>query len=239
MAGRVSAMTGGARSESGTLSHAAARRLYDRFGHKQDWQRFYENPALDDLIAHCSFQDAAAVAELGCGTGHLAERLLTDYLVGTATYLAIDISSTMVGLCRRRLARFGDRVCVLLTDGNPRIDEGPESCDRFVSTYVLDLLSPADIEAVIAEAGRLLVPGGLLGLVGLTHGATFPARLVERVWVGVHRVRPSWVGGCRPLSVVRFLDRGWDIVHRAVVTRFAISSEVVVAAKPVEPAAWA
>ena len=40
--------------------------------------------------------------------------------------------------------------------------------DRFVLTYVLDLLSPKDIGPVFAEAHRVLAPGGLPGLVGLT-----------------------------------------------------------------------
>ena len=60
------------------------RAFYDRFGGKQDWQRFYEDPALRDLICHGSFDEAHAVVEFGCGTGRLAEHLLRDYLSDAA-----------------------------------------------------------------------------------------------------------------------------------------------------------
>jgi ubiquinone/menaquinone biosynthesis C-methylase UbiE len=219
------------------LSHDEARAFYDRFGSKQDWQRFYEEPAIIELIRHGSFAEARAVVEFGCGTGRLAELLLRNHLPDTTTYLALDVSSTMVSLSRDRLARFGSRVRVAQTAGSPRLGEPSESCDRFISTYVLDLLAADDITTLIAEAHRLLSCSGRIGFVGLTHGATPAARLVERLWVAVHRVRPSWVGGCRPVSLGEFVGSEWQVTHQAVVTSFAISSEVVVAQKVPQAAA--
>lgn len=40
------------------LSLSAAQAYYDRFGKTQDMQGFYEDPALDELIAHANLQDA-------------------------------------------------------------------------------------------------------------------------------------------------------------------------------------
>jgi tRNA G46 methylase TrmB len=54
------------------LSPEQARRIYDRIGRAQDWQRFYEDAATAELAAHASFGDARAVFELGCGTGRFA-----------------------------------------------------------------------------------------------------------------------------------------------------------------------
>jgi len=34
------------------LTHARAKQYYDHFGSKQDSQGFYEDRALDDLVAH-------------------------------------------------------------------------------------------------------------------------------------------------------------------------------------------
>ena len=211
------------------LSYQDARRFYDRFGSKQDWQRFYEDPAIQDLIASAAFPEATAVVEFGCGTGRLAETLLREHLPETATYLAVDLSATMVALTRQRLLPFGARVRVMQTSGSPCLPEAAASCDRFVSTYVLDLLSSEDIQQVLGAAHRLLRAGGQLGVVGLTHGATVPARLVERAWTWAHRWRPTSVGGCRPISVLQFITSEWQVMHRAVVTSFAISSEVVIA----------
>lgn len=213
------------------LSHEDAREFYDRFGSKQDWQRFYEDPAVRKLIASAAFPEASAVVEFGCGTGRVAEMLLRKHLPESAEYLAVDISATMVALAQQRLSLFGSRVRVVQTDGGPRLPQPAASCDRFISTYVLDLLSTDDIRRILEEAHRLLVPGGSLGVVGLTHGATIPARLVERAWTSAHRWRPTSVGGCRPISVVEFMGSHWQVVHRAIVTSYAISSEVVVARK--------
>ncbi len=214
------------------FSHEQARAFYDRFGSRQDWQRFYEDRAIADLIAQLSLQDAQAVFEFGCGTGRLAEILLQRELPSTAHYVGVDVSATMVALARKRLPRFAPRARVLQTGGETTLDWAPGSFDRFLSTYVLDLLSTDDIQTLIREAHRILAPDGLLGLVSLTHGGSALARLVERLWLGAHRWRPTLVGGCRPISLHTYL-RGpqWRIQHRRELTQLAISSEVVVAEK--------
>lgn len=92
------------------LSREEIRRFYDRFGSRQDLQRFYETPALeDDLIDHCPWEDARSVLEFGCGTGALAERLLAGHLPGNTRYVGVDISETMCQIARRRLEPFGSR----------------------------------------------------------------------------------------------------------------------------------
>ena len=212
------------------LTHAQARACYDRIGAWQDTQRFYEGPAVREMVRHAGFEDAGSVLEFGCGTGRLAESLLDGRLGPNAGYVGVDVSPTMVGLARARLSRFGDRARVLLSDGSPQLPFETASFDRFLSAYVLDLLSPSDIRSVLGEAHRVLSEGGRLALVGLTHGATRPARVVEAVWNRIHAWRPALVGGCRPLDLRSLVSgESWIVRHEAVVTAFAISSEVVVA----------
>jgi ubiquinone/menaquinone biosynthesis C-methylase UbiE len=214
-----------------TLTIEQARAFYDRMGRGQDAQYIFEDRAIETMIAHADFPSARAVLEFGCGTGRIAERLLNDFMPPDARYLGIDISTTMVTLARDRLERFGARAEVRLSDGSPAIDTGDDSFDRFVTTSVLDLMSRDQISAVIAEAYRVLEPEGLLGLVSLTHGFTAVSRFVSRIWSRVHRMRPSLVGGCRPIELTEFLDdHDWRIVHRAMVSALGFPSEVVVAA---------
>jgi hypothetical protein len=71
------------------LTRKQVRSFYNRFGKKQDWQRFYEGPAVQDLLAHGAFEKAHAVFELGSGTGWFAEHLLERYLPESATYLCL------------------------------------------------------------------------------------------------------------------------------------------------------
>lgn len=214
------------------LSREELRAFYDRFGVRQDWQRFYEGPAVRDLLENGRFKVAGSVFELGCGTGAFANQLLADYLPPGATYLGVDISSTMVELARKRLARFKNRAEVRLTDGSLRYELPDESFDRFVSNYVLDLLPPRDIGEALIEAHRLIRSKGRLCLLSLTHGPTWPSRFLTGAWDRVHRLRPGLVGGCRPVELLEFV-RGdlWRIDYQNVVIAFGIASEVVIATK--------
>jgi ubiquinone/menaquinone biosynthesis C-methylase UbiE len=207
-----------------------ARRFYDRLGARQDTQGFYENPALDALIEHADFQHTQAVFEFGCGTGALARRLFETVLPGDARYVGLDLSETMVGLATKRLETWRDRAEVRLSDGSPTLPVPDGAFDRFVATYVFDLLGPGSKAQVLAEGLRILRPGGLLCTVALTHGTTPVSRLVSRLWDGICWRWPRLVGGCRPIRLEDDLEpERWEIRHREAVASYGISSEVLVA----------
>ena len=217
------------------LTHEQAQAFYNRMGAKQDWQAFFEAKATHDLIMHASFETAQAVFEFGCGTGSFAERLLTTHLSPETRYVAVDSSPTMIRLAQARLVRFGSRVEVQQTDGSLQFDALSGVYDRFVSTYVADLLSAADIVEVLSEAHRLLRPEGLLCLVSLTPGPTWLSRLVTGLWTGIHRLTPSLVGGCRPLELRTLLQaHPFHLEYAHVVTAFGIPSEIIVAKRQPE-----
>ncbi len=218
--------------EGRVLTHEQAQAFYDWMGKKQDWQAFYEARATRDLIAHAAFESAQAVFEFGCGTGALAERLLTTHLPPEARYVAVDSSTTMIRLTKARLACFGSRVTVEQTNGVLQFEATSGSCDRFVSTYVADLLSASDITALLAEAHCLLMPEGRLCLVSLAHGATKVPRLLTGLWTYVHAHWPALVGGRRPLDLHTWLPTlSWQITYGNVVTTFGIPSEVLIATR--------
>lgn len=217
-----------------TLDHAQARSFYDRLGARQDSQGFYEDRATRHVTLHGDFPRARRVLEFGCGTGRFAETLLDAHLPPDARYEGLDLSGTMVGLARERLARFGDRARVEQTDGSPAIARPDASFDRFVSNYVLDLLSEADIERVVSEAWRLLEPGGRLCLVSLTQGVTPLSRLVMAGWRRLQALSPKLVGGCRPVRLPDFVrEPAWKIEYHEVVVAFGIPSEVLIASRSV------
>jgi ubiquinone/menaquinone biosynthesis C-methylase UbiE len=212
------------------LTPSQARAFYDRFGKKQDWQFFYEDRAIDDLVAHAAFERAQSLFELGPGTGRLAERLLSEHLPASASYLGMDISGTMVGLATRRLSRYADRAKVIQSDGTMRFPLADRCVDRVVSTYVLDLLGEPDIRAFMAEAHRVLTPGGKLCLVSLTRGASAGSRLVIALWSAAFRLTASLVGGCRPIQLDSFLEpEGWSIAYRHVSAPLGVPSEALIA----------
>jgi SAM-dependent methyltransferase len=212
------------------LSPDAARRVYDRIGRMQDCQAFYEDRATAEVVAHSKLESAHSVFEFGCGTGRFAESLLARHLPKDTIYRAVDLSPVMVRLSDARLAPFGERASVRLTDGGPPADEPSEAYDRFFSNFVLDLLSEEEIGRVIGEAHRLLRPGGMLGLCSLTKGFTVVSRPIVWVWTRVHSFRPSLVGGCRPIEILAFLPAGrWLVRHHARVATWGVPLEAVVA----------
>lgn len=216
------------------LSREQARRVYDRIGRAQDWQRFYEDPATSQLVVSSAFGSARLVVELGCGTGRFAARLLERELPPEARYRGIDISPTMVDLARQRLSPWYDRATVELADpARPLrlpVDDG--SADRVVANYVFDLLGDDDTMAALLEAYRALEPAGLLCAAGLTRGEGGVAGAVSRAWEWVWQRNPALVGGCRPIALVDGLDSArWRVQHRSVVVAWGIPSETAVAEK--------
>jgi SAM-dependent methyltransferase len=209
------------------LSHAETEKIYDAFGARQDGAGYYEDVTLAELKRFAKFESAASIAEFGCGTGRFAEEMLSS---SAASYWGCDVSATMIQLSRSRLTKFGERVTLLKTSGETVLALQDESCDRFVSNYVLDILSAQEIESVLGEARRILKPNGLLCLSGLTFGEGVFSKAWTAFWNLRFDLNPKWVGGCRPVALTKFLD-DWELIHHAVITTGRITSEVVVGSK--------
>ncbi|MCH8125647.1 class I SAM-dependent methyltransferase [candidate division KSB1 bacterium] len=218
--------------DSHLLTPQQTREFYNKFGIKQDSQRFYEQTAIDDLIAHSNFIECHSIFEFGCGTGRFAQELLSGCLPQDTIYVGHDISQTMVQLTENKIRQFGDRAKVHLIDGSVKLELANYQFDRVVSMYVMDLLPFDRIELFLNEAQRILAADGLLCLTGLTFGKTPLSGFVTWFWSRIHRFKPSLVGGCRPVHLAEILPEAhWRVVHSNVVTSWGISSEVLIAKK--------
>lgn len=214
------------------LTPAEAARVYDRIGRVQDWQAWYEDPALNDLLTHADLATAGSVLEVGCGTGRTAARML-ETLPEDARYLGLDVSPRMVSLATERLRFAGARAEIRSVDGSLPLPVADASVDRVVSVYVFDLLDGAYAAEVLQEAARALAPDGLVCLASLTHGTRPAERALSAAWTALWRLRPGLLGGCRPVRLTELLDpAGWRVRHHRRVHAFGLVSEVVVAAPP-------
>lgn len=206
-----------------------AKRFYDHFGAMQDKQ-FYERIPLTELIAHADFEEALSVFELGCGTGRFAARLFAEKLPPQARYIGIDISTTMVEIAARRLKPWSGRATVTQLDGTRGLPCSDGQFDRFIATYVFDLLPLSSIGSLIGEAHRLLTRNGRLCVVTSAEGVGAISRTLSRVWKAVYERRPGLVGGCRPLRLSKLLDTTkWQIEFVRHLSSWGISSEILVA----------
>jgi SAM-dependent methyltransferase len=215
----------------GSFTPADAERFYDRFGKKQDLQ-VYEHAAIERLVALGDFEHASAVFEVGCGTGRVAAALLEKHLPRNARYVGVDISATMVGLTERRLAPWCDRVIVRHADATAGWPSDTGKCDRFVATYVLDLLDESSARSLLEEAHQLVRPQGLLCVISTSEGRGGGSRALTSVWKTIYAWNPRLVGGCRPVRVMELVDQVmWRKQHREIVCSWGICSEVAILAR--------
>ncbi|KAA6429495.1 MAG: hypothetical protein FRX49_00887 [Trebouxia sp. A1-2] len=224
------------------LSREQAIQVYDRrvkcAGQSgatiKDSSSVYGGPATKALLQAADLKSANFVFEFGSGSGGLADLLLSTVLHAECQYHAVDQSPVQVELTQQRLNKHGDRAHAQqisgdLTQAATNILDG--AVDVFLSTYVLDILSDQDIDAVLCLAHRLVRPGGLVCLVGLTYGDTPLSKLASGVWGLIHALRPHIVGGCRPQNLVPYLSSDWIITKAQVVPGGMMRSQLIIAHK--------
>ena len=138
---------------------------------------------LASLIATASLPPRPRVLEIGCGTGHLTERLAC-HLPG-AHILATDIAPAMVAACRQRLAHH-PRIEFAVMDACRPHQLGGSGSRRPASADFFDLICAnlavqwfADLPAALAGLVQRLAPGGVLAL-SLLGAETF------REWRAAH-----------------------------------------------------
>ncbi|HEV6953711.1 MAG TPA: class I SAM-dependent methyltransferase [Promicromonospora sp.] len=123
-----------------------------------DWGRYwgtFARPVWEPLLRAARVGAGSRVLDVGCGSGELLEHLLD---VG-ARASGVDPAARMVELARARAAgaevRRGDAEHLPFDDG------------RFDAVLAVNALQfAADTDDALAEAARVLAPGGVLGLAG-------------------------------------------------------------------------
>jgi SAM-dependent methyltransferase len=107
--------------------------------------------AIETLLSLAA-GEATRLADVGCGTGIVTVRLLRP----GRSVVGVDQSAGMAAVAAGRLP---GRIML----GNvTRLPLASGSVDVVTMIWLLHLLRAADVAAALAEAGRVLVPGGLL-----------------------------------------------------------------------------
>ncbi len=109
---------------------------------------------LSDLVTHDTY-DISPVLELGCGTGRNLEHLVRT---GASAGMGVDISEEMLAVARKRLQ--GTEITVERHDLGNGLPLNDASFNTVLISLVLEHIE--DIQPVISEAARMLVPNGQL-----------------------------------------------------------------------------
>lgn len=109
------------------------------------------------LIDACAFGHKAKVADVGCGTGVTVQFLRDKYGISAT---GVDISATRLQEGRARTA--GLRLIRAAAETLPFADGSLEGVLMECSLSVMQ-----DADRVLAEVGRVLLPGGKLGITDL------------------------------------------------------------------------
>jgi SAM-dependent methyltransferase len=176
-----------------------------------DWGRYwgaFARPVWEPLLRAARIGTGARVLDVGCGTGELLEHLQA---LG-AWPSGVDPASRMVELARARAVgadvRAGDFEHLPFDDG---------AFDALLAVNAFQFAE--DQERALAEAGRVLAPGGVVGLAGWAERARNDLDVINSALAAVDDEQPPEDG---PLRVEGGLadalrGAGWDVLDDGVV----------------------
>jgi ubiquinone/menaquinone biosynthesis C-methylase UbiE len=179
-------------------SKSSAKIAYDRLSHIYDGlagssETKFMRLGLDML----SVSAGEVILEIGCGTGKALVEL-SRQTGGTGKVYAIDLSQGMLRKTSQRLANadLEEQVSLLEGDG-ARLPYKNGSFNTVFICFTLELFDTPEIPLVLEECRRVLVPGGLLGVVAMLK--TEHPGWVERLYEWLHEKLPAYVD-CRPID---------------------------------------
>lgn len=190
------------------LSSERIRRIYDRLGRRYDLMGALEARSKREALLMLGLAPGERVLELGFGPGAMLPALIRatggagPAEGGPPLVHGLDLSPVMVRVAGERLRAAGLSQAADLRAGNAgHLPYAAASFDAVYSTYMVDLLTTDDIGAVLREAHRVLRPGGRIVVVTL-HPSTQPVgRLFTRAYTWLYVRRPTWLAGCRPVTI--------------------------------------
>ncbi len=202
--------------------------MYDRQSWVYDvWSVVAESRALRRALELGAPQPHESVLEVAVGTGWLFQELVRNGHTGWR--VGVELSPRMLARTRRR-ARSANGSEPLLARADARaLPFASGTFDLVLNCYMVDMMSDADVLAVLTEFRRVTRPTGRLVLVVMAQQRAW----VEALWMSVYRAAPSLVGGCLPVEAAPLVERaGWRVERQECVSQNAFRSELTLARSP-------
>jgi ubiquinone/menaquinone biosynthesis C-methylase UbiE len=171
--------------------------------------------ARDQLIEQAALRSGHTVLDIGCGTGSFVLRLLQQ-APGVEVH-GVDPDPNALERARRKAALAG-RVVVFAHGFGGALPYPAATFDRVFSSYVLHHLPADEKTRTLAEARRVMKPGGALHLLDFAGPDAAPRNFLER---RLHAGR--LLAGNTEARVLRLLrDAGFGGVARTGTQRLRI-----------------
>jgi SAM-dependent methyltransferase len=177
-----------------------------------DWGRYwgdFARPVWEPLLRAAAVGSGTRVLDVGCGTGELLEHLQER----GARPSGVDPASRMVELARARAVGVDVRA--------GELERLPFDDDAFDALLAVNAFQFAeDQDRALAEAGRVLAPGGVLGLAGWAERAGNDLDAINTALAAADDEDPPEDGPLRVeggLAEV-FRGAGWELLDGGVVS---------------------
>ena len=216
-----------------TIAEAAAVHLTDRevqgvysrlsplYGF---WERWAEGHARKLALELAGITNGERVLEVAVGPGTLLEELARRNPAGRT--VGVDLTQSMLERTRRRFRRQEMASPALCQCDARSLPFAPASFDLVVSGYLLDLLTPSDIERTLQQMRRVLRPSGRLVLFHLSLGNLW----FDRLWRLLSWLVPTLLGGCRPIRLAGRLPAvGFAVLESHRVVQRGVPTEGILA----------
>ncbi len=202
--------------------------LYRKIAPSYDlWARLTETKARNRCLELASIRDGESVLEVAAGTGLAFEKILR--MNPTGRNAGIDLTEAMLNRARKRAAKSGTENYSLGIGDAYSLEFPDNDFDVLINNYMFDLLPEKDFPQVLSEFKRVLRPGGRLVLVNMTGGI----RWYNRIWELIYRINPAWLGGCRGVQMLPFVEEcGFSNARREYLSQMTFPSEIIFSVAP-------
>ena len=191
------------------------------------WGRLTETKARQRSLKLARIRSGETILEVAVGTGLTFREILRANPDGQN--FGIDLTPAMLKKARRKADQAGVSNYQLTSGDAYHLQFGDQSIDLLINNFMFDLLPEKDFALVLAEFRRVLKPNGRMVLVNMTRAE----RWYQRIWEGVYKLNPRWLGGCRGVLLQNSLAAsGFVNIRREMLSQLGFPAEILTADKP-------